>query len=67
VAREVIDTYLDRNGEVTTDPKQGVEMRRVEMENGQVVKTAVYYNERHMPSVEAPAKPRTGYERPRGY
>jgi hypothetical protein len=44
--QEIIDTYLDADGKVTTDPKKAVEMRRIVREDGRLVKSAVYYNDR---------------------
>jgi len=64
----IVDTFLDANGRVVTDPKQAVEMRRVEFdEKGNVTKTSVWYVKGKEPQDEAPAPKKTGYERPRGY
>jgi hypothetical protein len=64
-----VDTFLDTEGRVVTDPKRAVEMRRVVIDesSGQVVETSVWYVKGAQPVDAPPVKKPTGYERPRGY
>jgi hypothetical protein len=49
MAQETVDTYLDKNGNVVPNAKLAVEMRRVVIEDGVIVKHATYYTERYKP------------------
>ena len=64
-----VDTFLDAEGHVVTDPRRAVEMRRVVIDesSGQVVETSVWYVKGAQPQEDAPTAKKTGYERPRGY
>lgn len=41
--RETVDTFLDADGNVVTNPKLAREMRRVILEDGQMVENSIWF------------------------